>query len=70
MSLRLWSGLPQRGPYEASEGIDPSGGQGKTGGGQVFLALKRLIYFSLLVALLAAAMAAFVFKSLYHSTQA
>ena len=27
-------GYPQRGPYEASEGIYPGGGQGKTGGGQ------------------------------------
>ncbi len=25
---------PQRGPYEASEGIYPGRGQGKTGGGQ------------------------------------
>jgi hypothetical protein len=34
-------GYPQRGPYEASEGIYPGRGQGKTGGGQESISLDR-----------------------------
>ena len=44
VGLNVMTGLdpdaPQRGPYEASEGIYPGRRQGKTGGGHVFLGDK------------------------------